>query len=353
VDLHAQPKLLGAETYPLPPALHAELLSLCQPGPNEIERMGRADRALGFELANAVNRLLKETGIVHASVRAIGSHGQTIRHRPADSSQQPYPFTLQIGDPTTIAQLTGITTVADFRRRDIAAGGQGAPLVPAFHRAVFGNGKGGDRARVILNIGGIANITALRTDGAVFGFDTGPGNTLLDAWINRHQQQPFDRDGAWAATGKIHTQLLSTILAEPFLAAAPPKSTGRELFNLAWLDAQLAQQNDAINPADVQATLVELTASSIATAIGTLPFTPHEIFVCGGGAYNRQLMLRLETLLHPRQLGSTAQLGIAPEWVEAAAFAWLAQQTLAGKPGNEPTVTGAEKYCTLGAIYPA
>jgi len=349
VQLDDEPRLLAAATSPIPAALHTELLALCHPGPDEIERLGRADRALGLALAQAVLRLLEEAGVQPSQVRAIGSHGQTIRHRPAlGAGPQPYPFTLQIGDPSSLAHHTGITSVADFRRRDIAAGGQGAPLVPAFHRAVFG----GSRSRVVVNIGGISNITGLPAAGQITGFDTGPGNTLLDGWAQRHQNTPFDRDGAWAAQGRVSPELLAALLDDPFFAAAPPKSTGREHFNLPWLESHLRVFPDT-KPVDVQATLAELTAAAIADAIANLPFLANEVFACGGGAYNRDLMLRLEARLHPRQLASTAQLGIAPEWVEAVAFAWLAQQTLAGKPGNEPAVTGADKYCTLGAIYPA
>lgn len=340
------PRLIAADTTAFEPALRAELLSLCLPGANEIERMGRADRALGQAFASATRQLLQKAGLPAAAIAAIGSHGQTIRHRPNSDLA----FTLQIGDPSTIAEMTGITTIADFRRRDIAAGGQGAPLVPAFHRSVFG----GERNRVILNIGGMANITALPADRemAVLGFDTGPGNTLLDGWIAHTRQLAFDRDGAWAGSGKVDRQLLDSMLADPYFSQPPPKSTGREHFNLDWLRHHLAQ-NPNVSAEDVQSTLAELTAASIVGAIEQLPFATHEVFVCGGGAYNRDLMLRLERLLHPRLLGHTGQLGIAPEWVEAAAFAWLARETLAGRPGNEPAVTGASRACILGGIYPA
>jgi len=347
VELADRPKLIGGQTFPFPDNLRNDLLALCQPGDNEIERMGQADRQLGLACGAAVNALLEQVGVDATTVRAIGSHGQTIRHRPPGSTGG-HPFTLQIGDPSSIAQITGITTVADFRRRDIAAGGQGAPLVPAFHRAVFN----GSRTRTIVNIGGIANVTQLPTDGSVLGFDTGPGNTLMDGWIERHRGEPYDRDGRWAASGRIQPVLLASLLDDAYFAAPAPKSTGREYFHLAWLERHLADLDAEISPADVQATLAELTARGITDAIATLSPASQEIFVCGGGAYNHHLMARLEALLHPRQLGSTAQIGIAPEWVEAAAFAWLAQQALAGKPGNEPTVTGAHDYCVLGAIYP-
>ncbi len=347
LDLSAQPKLIAAKTYPLPEQLRSDLLALCLPGNDEIERMGIADRRLGLEFAFAVTQLLQETAVPANAIRAIGSHGQTIRHRASLAvNQGSYPFTLQIGDPTSIAEITGITTVADFRRRDIAAGGQGAPLVPAFHRAVFGD----NQARAIVNIGGIANITGINADN-VIGFDTGPGNTLLDQWIHRHKGVHYDRDGAWSASGTVLPTLLDAFLRDPYFSLPSPKSTGREYFHSDWLERHLAGKT--LQPQDVQATLIELTACSIATGITTLPFAVNSVYVCGGGAYNHHLMTRLEALLHPRQLGSTTQLGIAPEWVEAAAFAWLAQQTLHGKPGNLPSVTGAEGQRILGAIYPA
>jgi anhydro-N-acetylmuramic acid kinase len=348
LSLSAQPKLLAANTFALPAELRAEILALNHSGSDEIERLGRADRWLGLEFGQAVHNLLSAAAITPDAVRAIGSHGQTIRHRPPlPNAVSDYAFTLQIGDPTSIVESTGITTVADFRRRDIAAGGQGAPLVPAFHRAVFGTAS---RSRVIVNIGGIANISGIAAAGQLIGFDTGPGNTLLDSWINRHHNVAFDRDGTWAARGKIIPELLSKLLRDPYFALPAPKSTGREYFHLDWLDHLLA--GSAVAPEDIQATLLELTAQSITTGIANLPFATHEVFICGGGAYNKQLMLRLKTLLHPKLLGSTSQLGIEPEWVEAAAFAWLAQQTLHGKPGNEPSATGAKDYRVLGAIYP-
>ncbi|MFT3930234.1 MAG: anhydro-N-acetylmuramic acid kinase [Spongiibacteraceae bacterium] len=349
----SEPRVIAAETYPLPTDLRTNLLALCRNGNDEIERMGVADRQLGIELGKAVNKLLADSGVAANSIRAIGSHGQTIRHRPATiGSDTKYPFTLQIGDPSSIAEITGITTIADFRRRDIAAGGQGAPLVPAFHRAVFaGKQNGGNQARAIINIGGIANITGLGPSDEVIGFDTGPGNTLLDQWVHRHTGENYDRDGSWGAQGQVIPALIDTLLRDNYFALPAPKSTGREYFHLDWLAQHV--HGKAFNPVDVQATLVELTARTIAHGITQLPFAVNATFVCGGGAYNRQLMTRLEALIHPRLLGSTAQLGIAPEWVEAAAFAWLAQQTLHNKPGNLPSATGAKGDRILGAIYPA
>ncbi len=349
IDLSAfPPRVLAAETYSLPEDLRNDLIALCRSSSDEIERMGSVDRRLGIESGLAVNKLLADNGVSSEAIRAIGSHGQTIRHRPSlTNDQKNYPFTLQIGDPASIAEITGITTVADFRRRDIAAGGQGAPLVPAFHRALFG----AKRARAIVNIGGIANITGLGANDEVVGFDTGPGNTLLDQWVHHHKGVHYDRDGAWAAQGRVIPKLLDSMCHDPYFAAPAPKSTGREYFHLDWLEQHLQDQTFA--PVDIQATLVELTAHAIATGVMQLPFAVNAVFVCGGGAYNHHLMTRLEALLHPRSLASTAQLGIAPEWVEAAAFAWLAQQTLDSKPGNLPSVTGANGYRILGAIYPA
>jgi anhydro-N-acetylmuramic acid kinase len=341
----ARPRLLHALCRPLPDDLRDELAALCHGCRDEIERMGRADRALGLLLAETVEMLLAESGVARQSIRAIGSHGQTIRHRPDGT----LPFTLQIGDPTTIAHRTGITTVADFRRRDVAAGGQGAPLVPPFHRALFA----GERPRAIVNIGGMANVTALGGNGQLLGFDTGPGNVLLDIWAQRHGRGSCDIDGQWAASGQVADALLRQLLDEPFFRLPPPKSTGRERFGPAWLDHQLLLSGAAVDPADLQATLAELTAASIADAVAALPFAVDEVYVCGGGACNRDLMQRLARRLQPRPLATTTALGIAPEWVEAAAFAWLAQQTLAGLPGNEPAVTGAERHCILGAIHRA
>ncbi|MDY0007527.1 MAG: anhydro-N-acetylmuramic acid kinase [Spongiibacteraceae bacterium] len=340
------PKQLAALTLPLPAPLRAQLAGLCLPGDDEIERMGRADRALGELLADAALAVVKAAGVEPGTVTAIGSHGQTIRHRPNGTGA----FSLQIGDPATVAERTGITTVADFRRRDIAAGGQGAPLVPPFHRALFGAMT---RSRVIINIGGIANITVLPAAGTLTGFDTGPGNTLLDGWIRRHQDLPYDRDGLWAASGKVHEPLLRALMGDTYFGLTAPKSTGREHFNLDWLESHLARLGGPIAAADVQATLAELTAASIAQEIAALPIHMDELFVCGGGAYNGDLLARLKRRLQPRRLATTAELGLEPEWVEAVAFAWLARQTMERKPGNEPAVTGAAHYRILGAIHPA
>jgi anhydro-N-acetylmuramic acid kinase len=344
------PQLQHALSHPLPEALRTALLALCQPGDNEIERLGQADSWLGEVFAEAANRLLQEAQITPAAVRAIGNHGQTVRHHP----DREHGFSLQIGDPNRIAELTGITTVADFRRRDLAAGGQGAPLVPAFHNAVF---RSTQQLRVILNIGGMANISVLPRDAdePVTGFDTGPGNVLMDAWIQHQRQQAFDRDGRWAAKGRVDERLLESLLGIDYFRQPPPKSTGRERFNLEWLEAQLGDSNHSLAAEDVQATLCELTAASIADAIGNF-VTPEgvvEIVVCGGGARNVQLMRRLAARLPEANMLASDKLGLDAEWVEACAFAWLAQETLAGRPGNVPAVTGARRPVVLGGIYPA
>lgn len=329
---------------PLPSDLRKRIQTLSHSGDEEIEQLGVLDRELGTLFAQATRDLLAKAGVPGERVRAIGSHGQTIRHRPPSAGSDPA-FTLQIGDPNTIAEATGITTVADFRRRDIAAGGEGAPLVPAFHSEVFGSRE---KRRAIVNIGGIANASIL-VNGDVSGFDTGPGNTLLDLWIGRHRGESHDALGGWAAEGEVHPALLEQLLTHAFLSQAPPKSTGKEAFNLAWLDAELAGM-DAINPQDVQATLTEFTAATIAHALAG--FNIEEVYVCGGGAANTDLMRRLYGRLNPVSLGTTAELGCDPAWVEGAAFAWLAGRTLDSLPGNVPAVTGASGPRVLGAIYP-
>lgn len=335
-------QMVAALEYPLPKELRQQLIDLCQPGDNEIDRMGSADRALGLVFSRATNQLLRENNIDMANVVAIGSHGQTIRHRP----ELEYSFTTQIGDPNTIAFETGITTVADFRRKDIAAGGQGAPLAPAFHRAAFRSNRFN---RAIVNIGGIANISFLGSEGACFGFDTGPGNILMDEWIHRNQQKDYDKGGMWAATGQVLDSLLATLLTHPFLAKETPKSTGREDFNIAWLTKVIENKNYLAE--DVQATLLEFTARTITREIDHISEGVDEVYICGGGAYNSTLMQRIETLIHPRPLATTTALGIPPQWVESAAFAWLGQQTLNRNSGNICSVTGATREVILGAVH--
>lgn len=348
VDLQSIPQLIAQHSLPLPNNIKQQIHTLSLPGNNEIDRMGALDIELGQLFAQTSLELLTKAGINAKQITAIGSHGQTIRHRPPGSTEGT--FTLQISDPNLIAELTGITTVADFRRRDMAAGGQGAPLVPAFHQAIF---HAADKDRVIVNIGGMANITWLPAQGKVLGFDTGPGNVLMDMWIAEHQGKPYDQNGEWAASGQSHMPLLAELLAEPYFRVLPPKSTGRESFNRVWLDDKLRKVAPSLAPIDVQATLLELTATTIAESIGDLSHTPKDIYVCGGGAYNIALMQRLGTLLPKDTVKSTAALGVDPQWIEAMAFAWLAQQTLNRHPGNLCAVTGAKREVILGGIYQA
>jgi anhydro-N-acetylmuramic acid kinase len=339
--------LLAHRHQPYPDEVREQVLALTRPGENEIERMGELDTRLGAEFAAASLSLLADAGVSPGDVGAIGSHGQTIRHHHSGGTR----FTVQIGSPAVIAERTGITTIADFRAGDIAAGGQGAPLVPAFHQFLF-RSKGRDRA--VVNIGGIANITRLPGDPAVpvIGFDTGPGNTLMDRWIQRHRQQQYDENGAWARSGRIVPELLDRMLADPYFSLDPPKSTGQELFNLDWLLAQLSVIDPEPKPEDVQATLLELTAASITQAL-TREEAPHlnEVFICGGGAHNQTLMTRLQESLGDISVDTTAVLGLDPDWVEAAAFAWLARQRLSAEAGNLPSVTGAQRPVVLGGIY--
>ena len=300
---------------------------------------------LGHVFADSVQALLQQTKLTANQIHAIGSHGQTIRHVP----NQTIPYTLQIGDPNIIAARTGITCVADFRRRDLALGGQAAPLAPAFHADQL---RSNTENRWVLNIGGIANATLLpkNPNTAAIGFDTGPGNTLLNLWIKQHQQVDYDHHGKWARSGTIQPDLLTALLQEPYFQAPAPKSTGRELFNLSWLE-QVLKHFPTLHAANIQATLTELTATSIATALQNQANDAHNVFICGGGIHNHYLIERLQHHLPHWQLHSTAAVGIDPDWMEAMAFAWLAQQTLHRKPGNLPSVTGARKPAVLGAIY--
>lgn len=335
--------LIATHTLPYPPELRAELIALATPGENEIDRLGAADVAAGRHFARAVNELIAFAGCEHEDIRAVGSHGQTVRHRPRGGT----PFTLQIGDPNVIAAETGLVVAADFRRKDLALGGQGAPLVPAFHNAVFRSRR---EARAVVNIGGIANVTLLPVDpqARALGYDTGPGNTLLDAWCRRHRGEPMDRDGAFAASGEVRPELLRALLADEFFPLPAPKSTGPEYFSAAWLEARA----DGYPSADVQATLVALTAQSISDGIRPrLGFEQAGVFVCGGGAQNPVLMRALQERLPRSKVETTAVLGIDPGWVEAMAFAWLARQRLAGAAGNCPAVTGAARAAVLGGLW--
>lgn len=345
------PRILSTYSSPIAASLHRELAALATPGENELQRMGSCDHLLGHAFAEAAIALANQAGVPRHEIAAIGSHGQTIRHHPAG----PAPFTLQIGNASIIAQQTGITTVADFRTRDIAAGGQGAPLVPAFHSAMF---RTTTCSRCIVNIGGIANITLLPADGTrkVTGFDTGPGNLLMDGWIYTHLGHRYDHDGQWAATGSIREEFLDLLMKDEFITAPPPKSTGRERFNPAWINDRLkdflAGSHNPLPAADIQATLCELTVRSIVQAIKHNGPDSAEILVCGGGSHNAHLMSRLALQLTPARVDTTDPYGVSPDWVEAMAFAWLARQTMKGLPGNLPEVTGAQGPVVLGAIHP-
>jgi len=338
-----QPVFLHAATAPFPDALRARLLELGKPGEDDLDALGWADSDLGAFIGHAINRFLVASKVHPDELQAIGSHGQTVRHRPPTESH-PNGFSTQIGDPNLIAEITGITTVADFRRRDMAAGGQGAPLVPPFHEVLFG--AMADHVAV-LNIGGISNVSILGD--TPFGFDTGPGNALMDSWCALHINTPFDKAGEWAASGQINATLLEACLQDVYFDLVPPKSTGREYFNLQWLEEKRALSN--VSPVDVQATLSVLTALCTIRALQAWAPGTEKIVVCGGGRLNRTLMNNL-------QQHSSAAVSASEEWnidgdsIEAGLFAWLAFQRINNLPGNEPLVTGAKDYRILGAIYP-
>lgn len=334
---------LGAAHVPYPTMLRDELLALQTSGANELARLGAAANVLAELYADAIANALAAAKLAASDLSGAGVHGQTLRHRPDRG------FTFQLNNPARVVERAGVTVVADFRSRDVAAGGQGAPLVPGFHAAMFA--KPGVH-RVIVNVGGIANITDLPPDGEVRGFDTGPGNVLSDLWCAKCRGTPFDAQGAWAGAGKVDTALLDALLADPYFAAPPPKSTHRDRFDLAWLDERLGRGGRQIEAENVEATLVALTARTIADAIRATASAATEILVGGGGANNATLMSGLARELAPRSVKSTADEGVAIEQVEALAFAWLARETLAGRPGNIPAVTGAKGPRVLGAIYP-
>jgi anhydro-N-acetylmuramic acid kinase len=340
--------VMHASAYvPFSDALRADLLALQGSGHDEIHREALAANALARCYAMCAAQLLTAARRTPGEIRAIGVHGQTIRHRPELG------YTRQINNPALLAELACIDVIADFRSRDIAAGGQGAPLVPAFHQAIFGDPQ---EVRVVANIGGIANISVLDRGQNVIGFDTGPGNVLMDAWIARHRSASYDADGAWAATGQVIPALLARLLEEPFLKLAPPKSTGRDLFHAAWLEEKLAGFTGAA-PVDVQSTLCTFTAATLADAIAAHARDATTVYVCGGGAYNTHLMRQLQQALAERKHGAPVQstdvLGVSPNHVEALAFAWLAERHVARMPGNLPSVTGAKGARILGALYPA
>lgn len=344
VDFATSPRVLAHASRPFPLALRAELLDLNSPGPNELHRAALAADQLARLYADVVADLLQHTSLQAAQVRAIGAHGQTVRHHPFEPR-----YSLQLNQPAMLAELTGIDVVADFRSRDLAAGGQGAPLVPAFHQAVFGQPG---RAVAVLNLGGIANLSLLGTDGSVRGFDCGPANALLDLWCERHTGAAYDAQGAWAASGQVSPALLAHMLAEPYFALPPPKSTGRDLFHANWLAARLARQ-PGLAPVDVQATLAQLTVEASLQSLRRHASDSQELIVCGGGALNRDLMQRLQAGLPGVPVLASDARGLPAQQVEAAAFAWLAHKALRREPANLPTVTGAQGPRVLGALYPA
>ena len=342
-------RVLAHASAPLASALKEELLALNQPSHNELHRAALAANALMRVYADVVRQLLTESVVHREDIRAIGAHGQTVRHQPQCHEQTGY--TLQLCNPALLAELTGMDVVADFRSRDVAAGGQGAPLVPVFHQSVFGALA---ESTAVLNLGGMANLTVIdpAAIGNLMGFDCGPGNVLLDAWCQQHLGQPFDVAGDWAAQGHINSALLATLLGEPFFALPAPKSTGRDLFNPNWLDAALAL-HPAVAPVDVQATLSELTASACASCVKSYALNSKELIVCGGGAFNDHLMKSLQALLPKHLVQSSSVHGLPPLQVEAAAFAWLARKTVKREPLRLEKITGAKGARIAGAIYPA
>ncbi|RRJ83547.1 anhydro-N-acetylmuramic acid kinase [Aestuariirhabdus litorea] len=342
-DFTSPNPLIAATSLDFPPALRSQLLQLCRSGPNEVERIAAVEPELTRLYAQVVLDLLASAALNSSAIAAIGCHGQTIRHLPEQG------FSLQIGNPSLLAELTGIPVVADFRRRDLAAGGEGAPLVPAFHRAYFSSPE---ENRMVVNIGGMANISCLPSAGTVTGFDTGPGNILMDAWCEQHRGTAYDDRGLWAASGTVDQRLLKSLLADDYFLRSPPKSTGRERFNRDWLEQHLSH-HPGLACQDVQATLLELSARSISDAIARWGVADADCFLCGGGAYNDTLLARLQALMPERTVVTTTDLGIEPRWVEGATFSWLALQHLKGMPGNLEAVTRARGGRILGGLYPA
>lgn len=341
---HARPTLVFGQTYAWAPALRERLVALGQQAARlTLDEVGELDTRIGHAFAAAATAAIRDAGLAPRDVTAIGSHGQTLRHRPHGDA----PFTLQLGDPHGIAERCGVPVVADFRRRDVAAGGHGAPLVPAFHAATL---HAPDEDRAVLNLGGIANLTLLPARGDVRGFDTGPANGLMDAWCLRHTGHGYDAGGAFAAQGNVDATLLARLLAEPWFAAPPPKSTGRDQFHLDWVEAALTGDE---SPADVQGTLLALTARSVADALHATQPRTRRVIACGGGVHNPLLMAALAEAMPDAIVESSAAHGLEPDFVEAMAFAWLAREHLAGRPGNLTAVTGAAGPRVLGALYPA
>lgn len=338
-----QAQCLGALCIPFPHDLRQQLLDLCSPGGDELYQAGIAGNAWARLAASGVKQLLQQQHVSPEQVSAIGSHGQTVRHHPDQG------FSLQIGNPSLLAELTGINVVADFRSRDLAAGGEGAPLVPAFHHWLLSTDE---QTRTLVNIGGFANLTVLKPGQSASGFDSGPGNALMDNWAQRHIGTPYDENGTWARQGQVHTDLLQRMLADPYFARKGPKSTGREYFHEAWLSAHL-QHVPGVAAVDVQATLAMLTATTIADGLRQAAAETRELYVCGGGARNAHLMELLQQQLPAQRVASTQILGVDPDWMEAMAFAWLAWRFEQRLAGNLPSVTGAQGERILGALYPA
>ena len=354
-DFSLEPRLILSDFFPMPENLRHKLTKLIQAGETTLQNLGELDHELALLYCDCVNTFLQKYNLIPSQIEAIGCHGQTVWHSPASA----FPFTMQLGDMNLLAAKTGISVIGDFRRKDMALGGQGAPLVPAFHKAVFSNPN---FATVVLNIGGISNVSILFPNQPVIGFDTGPGNTLLDQWIEKHQGLRYDKNGDWASKGKVNQVLLNELLNEPFFSLSAPKSTGRELFNFDWLIGKIEKTSEkltelcskiTLSPEDVQATLVELTVTSIVNALNQLQTDlPKRLLVCGGGAKNSLIMRGLHDNLLDWQVGTTTDQGFDIDYVEAAAFAWLAYCRMNNLPANLPSVTGAKSAVSLGAIFP-
>ncbi len=347
------PEIVSTYSHPIHEKVRLAIHHLAVPGEDEIAQLRQLDQIIALLSCEAIHYLIKQSGHQHTDIRAIGSHGQTIRHYPKTATLQGY--SLQIGDPNIIAEKTGITTVADFRRRDIAANGHGAPLATTLHHAFF---QSSDTNRVILNLGGIANITLLpaSTNQAIIGYDTGPANGLMDSWCQHQLNKSYDHNGEWAKSGRVNSDLLKQLLEHPYFSLATPKSTGREDFNLPWLIKELETFTTAHNflpqPEDIQTTLLALTVESVSQQIEKNDATSQaEVYLCGGGSHNSLLVEALKQRLHPRKVLTTDTLGLHPDWVEAVAFAWLAKCTMEKKAGNIPSVTGANRNVVLGGIY--
>lgn len=340
-----RPILLASHFSPTSAELRKKTLQLCVGTDLDLRLYGQVDIELGRVFAAAVNALLKKAAVDSASVKAIGSHGQTVWHQPGGGC----PFTLQLADPNIITQATGITTVADFRRRDMAAGGQGAPLASLLHKNCFASPT---EDRVVVNIGGISNITVLEKSGKCVAFDTGPGNVLMDYWAGKNLEKNFDANGDWARTGDANAALLSLLLAQEYFSLPPPKSTGRELFNGHWLESKLRQCQNEVAAVDVQATLLDFTVATVVAEIRKIVL-PDKIYICGGGVHNTTLITALQSAMPESVVATTAAVGLDPDWVEAIAFAWMAKQTMAGQPVDTRAFTGAAEAIILGGIYQA